>query len=104
MPVYRYRCVENQAELEVVHRMTETLRTWGELCALLGREVGDTRPEAAVERILFAPNLSSGAGLPSNSELAAKGFTKLVRREKGVYENVTAGSGQRRFVRAPDGG
>jgi hypothetical protein len=29
----------------------------------------------------------------SNAELKNMGFTKLVRRDKGVYENVTGGEG-----------
>ena len=40
-------------------------------------------------------------GVPqSDSDLRAKGFTKLVRRDKGVYENVTALDGESRYVRA----
>jgi hypothetical protein len=32
----------------------------------------------------------------TNSELKGMGFTKLVRRDKGVYENVTAAGGESR--------
>ena len=34
----------------------------------------------------------------SNSELRDLGFTKLVRRDDGVYENVTARSGESRYM------
>ena len=40
-------------------------------------------------------------GVPqSDSDLRSKGFTKLVRRDKGVYENVTALDGESRYVQA----
>jgi putative FmdB family regulatory protein len=35
----------------------------------------------------------------SNSELRDLGFTKLVKRDDGVYENVTARDGESRYVR-----
>jgi hypothetical protein len=101
MPIYRYRCPANGEQHEVVHRMGEEVHTWGELCARAGVDPGDTAPSAPVERLLFPPNVATSAGLPSNAELASKGFTKLVRREKGVYENVTARPGQPRYV-SPD--
>lgn len=34
----------------------------------------------------------------SNSYLKEKGFTKLVKRDKGVYENVTARDGDSRYM------
>jgi putative FmdB family regulatory protein len=34
----------------------------------------------------------------TNSELKDLGFTKLVRRDDGVYENVTARSGDSRYM------
>lgn len=37
----------------------------------------------------------------TNTELRDMGFTKLVKRESGVYENVTARDGESRYVR-PD--
>jgi hypothetical protein len=36
-----------------------------------------------------------------DTALRDKGFTKLVRRDDGVYENVTARDGESRYVR-PD--
>jgi len=36
----------------------------------------------------------------SNTELKEKGFTKLVRRDKGVYENVTAYGKEARYFQA----
>jgi hypothetical protein len=37
-----------------------------------------------------------------NSELKNLGFTKLVRRDQGVYENVTATDKEKRYVRSND--
>jgi putative FmdB family regulatory protein len=37
--------------------------------------------------------------LKSNSELRDLGFTKLVKRDDGVYENVTARNGESRYMR-----
>jgi len=38
----------------------------------------------------------------SDRELKDQGFTKLVRRDKGVYENVTAREGEKRIVTEKD--
>lgn len=36
----------------------------------------------------------------SNTDLKDMGFTKLVKRDKGVYENVTSRDGESRIVKA----
>lgn len=101
MPIYNYFCAANGAALEVHHGMREDLTTWGALCERLGRPLGDTPADAPVERLLYAPALHAPTG---NSDLKSQGFTKLVRRDKGVYENVTASEGEKRYVRADDPG
>ncbi|MEJ5359312.1 MAG: zinc ribbon domain-containing protein [Desulfobacterales bacterium] len=40
----------------------------------------------------------------TNAELRDLGFTKLVRRDDGVYENVTAREGESRIMRRGDAG
>ncbi len=40
----------------------------------------------------------------TNVELRDMGFTKLVRRDDGVYENVTARGGESRYMRRDDPG
>jgi hypothetical protein len=99
MPLYRYQCLANGEVRDVRHGMREDVPTWGELCALLGEPAGDTDPSAPVERILFPVGLAAPRG---DAELKSMGFTKLVRREKGVYENVTALDGEKRYVSADD--
>jgi predicted nucleic acid-binding Zn ribbon protein len=99
MPVYEYLCPANGQTVEVVHPMTAEIKTWGKLCEAAGLELGETPSDAPVERLLFAVGLSAPAG---NSKLKEMGFTKLVKRESGVYENVTASDGESRYVKAGD--
>jgi putative FmdB family regulatory protein len=49
----------------------------------------------AVKKCLSLPNISS---TKSNSELRDLGFTKLVKRDDGVYENVTRRDGESRYM------
>jgi predicted nucleic acid-binding Zn ribbon protein len=99
MPVYEYLCQANGRTLQVEHGMATRLATWGELCDLCGVEAGETPRDATVERLLFAPGISAPAG---DSKLKEMGFTKLVRRDKGVYENVTASGKESRYMNAGD--
>lgn len=96
MPVYCYRCEENGRAVEVEHTMQARLQTWGEVCFVAQIPLGDTDPMAPVERVLQS---APGVAVPVfNSELKGHGFTKLVRRDEGVYENVTAGEGEKRYM------
>lgn len=97
MPRYDYHCPDNDFIVEVRHGVNERLKTWGELCerALIGSE--GTPLDAPVELVVYAPALLFPKG---DSALKNLGFTKLVRRETGVYENVTAQEGQAKIVSA----
>ena len=101
MPTYVYVCEANGAQVEVFHSMSEGLETWGELCELAGREPGDTPLDAPVSRQIFAPAVQTPRG---DAELKNLGFKKLVRRDEGVYENVTATEKDSRYVDANDPG
>ena len=48
-----------------------------------------------VQKLISSPNISTPK---TNSELRNLGFTKLVKRDDGVYENVTAKGGQNKMV------
>ena len=48
-----------------------------------------------VQKIVSKMNISCPK---SNRELRDLGFTKLVKRDDGVYENVTARDGDRRYM------
>lgn len=65
MPTYDYRCAANNRVVEVNHRMSETISTWGELCARAGIELGDTPADAPVERLATGGNIISSANLGS---------------------------------------
>lgn len=54
MPKYDYRCSATGAVVEVKHCMSDTMRTWGELCAKANIDPGDVPEEAPVERLLSA--------------------------------------------------
>jgi predicted nucleic acid-binding Zn ribbon protein len=99
MPTYVYLCDANGASVEVVHRMAEDVKTWGELCELAGRDQKDTPADAPVRRQIFAPGVQS---LRGPAELKNLGFKKLVKRDKGVYEDVTATGQESRYLDAND--
>lgn len=65
MPTYDYRCDSNDCVIEVSHRMSESLSTWGELCARVGMETGETPADAPVHRLATGGNVISSASLGS---------------------------------------
>jgi hypothetical protein len=67
MPTYDYRCDANGRVLEVSHRMSESLSTWGELCERLGIEPADTPVESPVHRLATGGNLISSTSLGSGT-------------------------------------
>jgi hypothetical protein len=97
MPVYEYHCDANGKTVEVNHAVRLRIRTWGELCYAAQIKIGRTDPLAPVRKIITkAPAVAISV---SNSELKSQGFTKLVKRDVGVYENVTATGKEKRFMR-----
>jgi hypothetical protein len=102
MPLYDYHCEENGRTVEVSHPTSANLRIWGEVCFVTGIPLGDTDPLAPVRRVLTrAPGVHVPAG---DSKLKELGFAKLVRREDGVWEHVTAADGEARYLRRGDPG
>lgn len=97
MPVYEYRCDANGKTVEVQHDADVTLRTWGELCFIARLAMDQTDPFSPVKRVIRKAPAVSVATL--NSELREAGFTKLVKRDEGVYENVTAIDGEERYMK-----
>jgi len=71
----------------------------GELAKLAELPLGKTSANAPVQRVFAAPNISVPVG---NSKLKELGFTKLVKRDKGVYENVTATGSEKKYMKAGD--
>jgi len=99
MPTYDYFCGANGRTVEVTHTMNTTLKTWGELCYAAQVPLGDTDPLAPVRKVISAPAI---AVTDSDSRIKEKGFVKLVKRDQGVYENVTALDHEKRYVKAGD--
>jgi len=99
MPRYDYSCEANALVVEVRHGVDEHVRTWGELARRAGLPQGETPAQAPVEKIIHAPALSFPRG---DSQLKNLGFTKLVRRDDGVYENVTASGSESKVVSRDD--
>lgn len=51
MPTYDYRCDANGQVVEVKHRMSENINTWGELCQLANIDLGNTPADSPVARL-----------------------------------------------------
>jgi len=100
MPRYDYLCKENDQVVEVIHPLSMKLTTWGEVCEKSGIALGGIPADSPVERIITtAPMANTPIG---NSGLKNLGFTKLVKRDDGVYENVTRSGTESKFMKAGD--
>ena len=99
MSFYDYYCPANKRTVEVRHEIGKKLKTWGELCQLADMDPGKTSLDSPVKRMISTPQVSAPAG---DAKLKELGFTKLVRRDKGVYENVTAKKKEKRIIKADD--
>jgi len=79
MPTYDYRCDANGRVLEVRHRMSESLSTWGELCHRAGIDPTDTPTDAPVHRLatggtpISSSNLGSGTAPACNTGACCPG-------------------------------
>ena len=67
MPTYDYRCDVNGQVMEVSHRMSESLSTWGELCERTGANPGDTPADAPVQRLATGGNIISSNSMGSGT-------------------------------------
>lgn len=97
MPLYEYHCPENDRRVTVRHASDIRLQVWGEVCYAAQEPLGETDFLSPVTRVIGVPNVLTK---PSNAELRNMGFTKLVRREEGVYENVTPLGDESRVMEA----
>ena len=100
MPIYDYYCEANRRTVEVAHPVGKKLRHWAEVCYYAQIPMGDTDPQAPVSIFISRP---PGVAVPKfNSEIKNLGFTKLEKRDDGVYENVTATDKESRYMRRGD--
>ena len=87
MPVYEYAHDEDGCELGKEFEWTQSIRDEAmQECPRCGRPV---------RRLISRTFVSSPT---SNSELRDLGFTKLVKRDSGVYENVTKRKGESKYM------
>jgi putative FmdB family regulatory protein len=87
MPIYEYEHLEEPCELgdifDIQQSMKDNPLTQCPSC------------KGPVRKIISRPNINTPK---TNSELRDLGFTKLVKRDDGVYENVTARKGDKQMV------
>ena len=89
MPLYDYEHLESPCSLGQVFEINQPL----------AEEPLTQCPQCRgpVRKLLSAPRTLTSH---TNAELKNAGFSKLVRREKGVYENVTSEGKQ--IIKLPD--
>ena len=87
MPIYEYEHLEKPCRLGNVFDIQQSMND----------NPLSHCPECKgpVHKIISRPNISTPK---TNSELRDLGFTKLVKRDDGIYENVTARDGDSRMV------
>ena len=89
MPVYEYAHIDSGCELGQEFEHTQSIKDDAlETCPRCGKPV---------KRLISRPFISTPQ---SNSDLKNMGFTKLVKRDTGVYENVTAHQNESRYMLA----
>jgi putative FmdB family regulatory protein len=86
VPAYDYRCTVCGAELEIVHRMSETITAENHPHAITG-EPCDGALERLIAPVGFAAGGLTSSKPPSDDKLEKLGFTKYVRGSKG-YEKA----------------
>ena len=99
MPSYDYFCEFNGETVEATHSINASISNWGELCYATQHPLGETDPLAPVRKLIRASAIAIPTG---NTELKNHGFTKLVKRDDGVYENMTATGDEKRYMNAGD--
>ena len=89
MPVYEYEHTGDVCKQGKRFELEQSIRDDHlKVCPTCGKPI---------RRLLSVPNISTPTG---DTDLKSKGFTKLVRRDKGVYENVTALENESRVFEA----
>jgi len=87
MPRYEYEHLEQPCALGAIFEVEQSMRD-----RPLTR---CPRCNGRVHKIVSRINVSTPR---SNAELRDMGFTKLVKRDDGVYENVTRRGGDKRYM------
>jgi putative FmdB family regulatory protein len=87
MPVYEYEHIKEACSLGTRFEITQSIADrYLKKCPECGRPV---------KKLISLVGISAPK---TNSELRDMGFTKLVRRDDGVYENVTARGNDSKYM------
>jgi putative FmdB family regulatory protein len=87
MPVYEYEHTEHPCSMGRIFEVTQSLKERPlNKCPQCGRPIN---------KLISLVGVSKPK---TNSELRDMGFTKLVKRDDGIYENVTARNGESRYM------
>lgn len=91
MPLYSYYCKANDETVQVIHRMSARIETWGALCEVAGQPLGGTRPDAPVSRMIARVQVSSsGAGATTARAGVAAVRVAVSRRGQPGAESALA--------------
>jgi len=63
MPTYDYHCPANGRTVEVKHRMSDEIRTWGELRTLAGMPLDTTPAATPVAKMLTASSIANSSNM-----------------------------------------
>jgi len=63
MPTYDYFCEANGQRVEVSHKMSESISSWGELCERAAIEPGNTPSDAPVRKLISGGAVIGAAAL-----------------------------------------
>ncbi len=99
MPYYEYKTKNFDMVLKVSHPLDTEIEIWGQLCFIAQIPLGEIPYDEPVKKYLSPVRIIKSQ---SNLDLKEKGFTKLVKRDTGVYENVTATGEEARYMRSDD--
>jgi predicted nucleic acid-binding Zn ribbon protein len=73
MPTYDYICESNGVQLEVRHKMDQTIANWGELCRIAMIDPGETPPDAPVKKLITGAAVVKRAALLNPEPACASG-------------------------------
>ncbi|MCP3867956.1 MAG: zinc ribbon domain-containing protein [Gammaproteobacteria bacterium] len=62
MPTYDYYCDANGTTLEVKHKISENVTSWGELCTRTHSNPGTTPADSPVRRLITGSAIVSSTG------------------------------------------
>ena len=73
MPSCDYLCEANGQVVEVKHRMSDKLSTWGQVCEKAGIDAGNTPTDAPVQRLATGGQVVKSSSLGDTTPPCAAG-------------------------------